>query len=252
MGAGGSESIVGVLDVDALVVIPYVRGMLWPGVLETAQETAPEGVTVRAVEVDHPHDTTDDIWRFVNGEKFPVGNDGTGYHTLIEQMWSMKRTFVVIEQDVLVQRDTISTLLSCRRPWCGCHYQIGGALDTSVMLGCTKFSASMQRLHPKMMERVGEFGCEQYGKAPFSHANCANPTGVEHDGVVPRSWVRLDTRISTVLMQELHYKPHRHGLVEHLHDYTHNAGCKCYRCLAIPPAVKMDDPTAFNILEVFR
>lgn len=239
----------GVLSV-AIVVIPFVAGCILDGVLETARDTAPTGVNVYAIQVDVPHDTTDDIWREVNGQKFPIGNDGTGYHEMFCELWRQGQTFAVVEQDILVGAKTLRTLLSCQRPWCGAHYQIGGALNTSVMLGCTKFSASMMKRHPEVPAKLAEFGCAVYATPTGSHADCGK-TSREHDGGLPRTWVKLDTRVSTVMM-ELGYKPHRHGLVEHLHDYTHAQGCQCTRCLAIPVAPTLVDPTAFNPLDMFR
>ena len=229
------------------VYVPYVRGMLHAEVIEALEKDAPKYVAIEPVEVDQPHDATSTITRLMLGVLKDVDIEGEGYHRLIERVWQLQETFIVVEQDNVVGPNTIDELLHCEHLWCGATYAISEHPDEiayHVMLGCTKFDARLMAEYPWFMDRVSEFGCERYRSAPFTHVNCKGyPGGSEHDGCVPRTWVRLDTRIQSV-MSELHIVGHVHDPIGHVHDYSHKAGCKCQRCLAVVVAPMLTDPTA--------
>lgn len=188
-----------------------------------------------------------------NNGLIAISEAGTGYHDLIAHLWEQGETFVVVEQDNVVGKHTLRDLLDCAHPWCGNDYYFGQDargipnMMGHVALGCTKFDASLMQRFPKLMQRVGEFGCPAYNEPPYSHANC-DTSAVTHDGSIPKSWVRLDARMQTVLQSEHGVTSHLHEPIEHLHDFTHRDNCQCDQCV-VRRATPMYKDYSFNPLE---
>jgi hypothetical protein len=115
------------------------------------------------------------------------------YRDAIRQHWTGVRDLVVIEQDIQITDRVIPSFRKrCRHDWCVFSYQgppANGHLYRS--LGCTKFSAKLQREHP------------------FESFNTDAMT-----------WKFVDVQIAALLWYEHKISPHVHGHVTHHHDYA--------------------------------
>jgi hypothetical protein len=139
------------------------------------------------------------------------------YYRVLEEFWGTGGDLVIIEQDIVVQRDTIPGLLACPHPWCTFGYWLfgnlpGGARWTDFALGCARFSASL-------MEHV-----------PLSRiAGQAHEPGTARDlrrgrsAADPTAWWNLDTSVADCLRRDIELAVHCHGEVEHAHDYYDDA-----------------------------
>lgn len=68
-----------------------------------------------------------------------VGDDPRSYWRLFVRLWNDRQPFVLVEHDVVVDRDTIPSLATCPRPWCAFPYhELPG--DPVTGLGCTKIT----------------------------------------------------------------------------------------------------------------
>lgn len=161
------------------VVVPYVPGGLGLGVAERLlnQGWSP---------------------RFVN-----VAGSDTAYWELLADLWAAKVDFCVVEQDIVVNADTLDSFEACEEVWCGAAYPYLGG--TYVGLGCVRFRAELMRLRPDVMNLAGEF------------------TNATH---CRRHWCTTDH----ALIQQLggHGRVCRaHGVVEHLGDkYPSHECCR--------------------------
>ena len=70
-------------------------------------------------------------------EVIPCKFDGD-YSVRLAVKWERRARLVVIEHDVVINRDVISELIACSHPWCCIPYD-GGNAHT---LGCTKFDTA--------------------------------------------------------------------------------------------------------------
>ena len=84
---------------------------------------------------------------------------------------------VVLEHDIIPQRELIEEMLNCERVWCSAVYQWEGG-TTLQGLGLCKFSLPIRKAVPDLFDRVAE---------------CADDT---HP---PRHWCRLDAWIQRIL-----------------------------------------------------
>ena len=122
-------------------------------------------------------------------ERADTSGDQTNYWREISSRWNGKEDLILIEQDNEIGPDTIPSLEECEYDWCTFSYQgLFGILEQS--LGCTKFSAALQRRFPK--------------------ETIAGP------GML---WHLIDLRIGKLFgMHGL--KCHVHGEIPHHHDYV--------------------------------
>lgn len=127
-----------------------------------------------------------------------VTGDEFAYWREISARWTGAEDLIVVEHDMLIGPDTVPSLSSCQADWCAFGYDIFGCKRIEHALGCTKFSAALQRAVPA--ETVA---------ALFSH--CEHCRG---DGC----WWHLDNYLAAALAAA-GFGPHVHGDVAHLHDY---------------------------------
>jgi hypothetical protein len=127
-----------------------------------------------------------------------VTGDDFAYWREIRARWTGEQDLVTIEHDIVIGPGTVASLEECDRDWCAWAYDIFGCKRLINALGCTKFSAALQRAVP--LDRVA---------ALFSH--CAHCHG---EGC----WWHLDNYLAAAL-QAAGFAPHVHGDVPHLHDY---------------------------------
>jgi hypothetical protein len=132
-------------------------------------------------------------------ELVDVTGDEHAYWREIRSRWTGEQDLIIIEQDIEIAEGVIESMAACDRDWCCYAYRI---FRTKVRLrdglGCTKFSAAIQR---KVNARHIAEG----------FALCKNCKG-------QGCWYHLDCRISGLLRQE-GCKPHVHGDVTHHHAY---------------------------------
>jgi hypothetical protein len=126
-----------------------------------------------------------------------VGDSDEDYWSLLAGLWADAEDFLVIEQDIVVNEDTITDLYECDSEWCSVPYDyIHGAYPG---LGCAKFEGTLMKRSPKLMVEIGEFS----------------------DGTHTRKhWCRLDGWMSNALLQRYNASPcHSHPAVGHVRDY---------------------------------
>lgn len=127
--------------------------------------------------------------------------DEGAYWCLLAREWMQPGHLIIVEQDVVPAPGVIDRMINCRRPWCTSPYPIG--IWQSMLecgLGCVKIAARVKERFPELMLVLGEKG---------------------NDGLPPKNWRRLDTRLANMLTDEtIGYKPHAHKpYAKHLHDY---------------------------------
>jgi len=140
-------------------------------------------------------------------ELVDVSDAETAYWREIAKRWDGKQTLVTVEQDIEITAETIPSFQACDEPWC-CFWYHGPSYDVfptmrgdvsqcplasltylKYALGCTKFSAEIQRAVP--------------------HEMIADSS---------QTWGTVDVKVRNTLV-EAGYRPHAHGEVEHFHEY---------------------------------
>lgn len=68
-----------------------------------------------------------------------------GYAHYMRQRWKSLKSFINVEQDVIVWPGAIEEIWTCPMPWCGYSYSYA-AHDNLSILGCTKISTQVMLL----------------------------------------------------------------------------------------------------------
>src|SRR6267378_3682739 len=89
-----------------------------------------------------------------------VSGSDEAYWELLASLWSKGRTFVIVEQDVIVRPDSLDELLACHHPWCSFQVPYVGKLYAG--LSCEKFSAELIARHPDALERIADLSDEDH------------------------------------------------------------------------------------------
>lgn len=131
-------------------------------------------------------------------ELVDVTGDQFGYWREIRTRWQGTGDLVIVEHDIVIGPDTISSLEGCDRDWCSFSYDIFGCKVLTSSLGCTRFSAALQR-------------AVSLDEVAASFADCPHCEG-------KGCWWHLDNYLAAFLLGR-GFEPHVHGTVEHLHDY---------------------------------
>jgi hypothetical protein len=128
-----------------------------------------------------------------------VTGDNYAYWGAIRDRWTGERDLIIVEQDIEIGPDMITTMQSCRQDWCCYAYPIFRTkVRLRVGLGCIKISAAAQRRIPA--EKIAE-----------GFDTCAACRG-------KGCWWHLDGRVAAML-KKYGFFPHVHGDVTHHHDY---------------------------------
>jgi hypothetical protein len=120
------------------------------------------------------------------------GNVSRYWHEF-RRRWIGEYDLMTVEQDNVITAETIPSFNACEEPWCTYMYKGPHSMpdrDLKAALGCTRFSAALQRAIP-----ANEISDKDYF-----------------------SWHLLDYRIN-VLLTGVGLQPHVHGEIEHLHAY---------------------------------
>lgn len=131
-------------------------------------------------------------------ELVDVTGDEYAYWREIRARWQGTEDLIVIEHDIQVGPGTVASLEGCDRAWCCFAYDIFGCKRLDTALGCTRFSAALQRT-------------VSLSKVEDLFSGCASCQG-------RGCWWHLDNYLATVLLRD-GFSPHVHGDVAHLHDY---------------------------------
>ncbi len=117
-----------------------------------------------------------------------VSGDEYAYGRLLDELWSCGISFCIIEQDIQIRADVLSSFEDCPHEFCAFPY----AWTTTVgpALGCTRFRREFMEEYPNAMEQALD--------VPSAHGN-------------PGHWKQLDwALICKVLV-------HGHGLQPCVH-----------------------------------
>lgn len=132
-------------------------------------------------------------------ELLDVIGDNYAYWNAIADRWTGERDLIIVEQDIEIGPDTITTMEQCAQDWCCYAYPIFRTkVRLRVGLGCIKISAAAQR-------KIS------VGKIAEGFETCAACRG-------KGCWWHLDGRIAAML-KRAGFFPHVHGDVIHHHDY---------------------------------
>ena len=127
-------------------------------------------------------------------EMINVAGNVSRYWSEFRKRWVGKYDLMTVEQDNVITPDMIPSFNMCDQPWCVYAYDGPFHMDDRTIktgLGCTRFSAGLQREIPVEMIHDKDYF----------------------------TWNLLDYRIAIVLTDH-GYEPHVHGRVQHLHGYS--------------------------------
>src|SRR5674476_221247 len=103
-------------------------------------------------------------------------DDDQAYWRLLADLWTKGETFILVEQDIIINPGTIASLDTCPSSWCAFGYGYCG-LENYYGLGCVKFGGDLMAAVPDLMDQVA----------------------LMHDeGHPPKHWCRLDAWMSVV------------------------------------------------------
>jgi hypothetical protein len=124
-----------------------------------------------------------------------VGARDDAYWELLNGLWSERRSFIVVEHDIVVRADTFEELENCPFEWCsfGAPYFVG----VHHGLGCVKFSDTLISRHPRLMEQIAE-----------------HPPDEKHP---PKHYCRLDAYLEQALSSE--YRHCHETVLGHVRTY---------------------------------
>lgn len=113
-----------------VVLVPYVGSMLRPETVAALEASLPAG------------------W-LVNWQKIDRG-DHYAYWRLVAESWRLPGPTFIVEHDIEVHEDVLPQLAACAEGWCTFPYlqQPGLNFTCTQALGCTRFSAPLQRAVP--------------------------------------------------------------------------------------------------------
>jgi hypothetical protein len=110
-----------------------------------------------------------------------VSGSNEAYWQLLADLWAKARTFIIVEQDVVVRPDSLDELIACQHPWCSFQVPYVGRLYAG--LSCAKFSAGLIARYPDALERIAEIEDTKHTPSHWctldSHLQChvLNPGG---------------------------------------------------------------------------
>lgn len=106
-----------------------------------------------------------------------VGNSDSDYFDLLEAWWaSHERELVIVEHDIVPQKELIDEMLDCPRPWCAAMYPFEE--KWLFGLGLTKFSLGIRQAMPTLFDEIAQNG------------------GGVHP---PKHWCSLDAHMQNIL-----------------------------------------------------
>lgn len=122
-----------------------------------------------------------------------------GYFELIARLWSERKGFAILEQDIVPADGVWSEMTCCPEPWCAGLHKLHDNAPEVWSLGFMRFRSELLVRHYAQLE-TGTF-------APDGAELLAEVLGEN------RSWKRVDLAVYTVLGMGGFTTPHLHGPV---------------------------------------
>jgi hypothetical protein len=161
------------------VVVPYVEGKLDPR-------------TTRALRLAN-----------IDARELDPADD-CAYHALLSELWAAGETFAIVEHDIEIGPDTLTSFDKCPEPWCVAPYP-GRSFKNypvpilRVALGCVRFRAEFLKTNAGILDAM----------LPGPSNSLRNP----------RHWRRCDSLLASAL-QRRGFAAHEHEQVNHWHNYA--------------------------------
>lgn len=83
--------------------------------------------------------------------------DDDGYRRLLQRLWQIGETVILIEQDIVPWPGAAEELYSCMGLWCACAYKLFGGYGIFHGFGLTKLSAELMRQLPSVWDTPGHW-----------------------------------------------------------------------------------------------
>lgn len=129
--------------------------------------------------------------RFLRAEGFdpqPVWTKTDySYWETLQQQWKREEKFIIVEHDVVPFPGALQSLWDCSHNYCGFPYRLRSCSGVSTALGCTKFSAELQKSYPGLLDDIAKEEGTRFVN------RCA-----------PTHWSSLDGSIKILLNQHIH------------------------------------------------
>jgi hypothetical protein len=110
------------------VVVPYVDGMLHPGLVTVVKLS---GCYHRFCQLDR--------------------TDEAAYGRLVRRLWRSQTDVILVEHDVVPTCSQLDELTLCGHDWCGFNYD-DGLYPDGPMFGCVRLSRRLMVRHPRAAE----------------------------------------------------------------------------------------------------
>jgi hypothetical protein len=132
-----------------------------------------------------------------------VSNSETDYWNFLNDLWDQKKTFVVVEHDIVANKAAIESILECPHPWCAASYPY--FTGEYAGLGCTKFEGWFLEQYPGAFKETAEMEDTDHPK---------------------KHWCRIDQWLWVVLNSK-GFNRHIHWNVgvNHIHSNGPSHGC---------------------------
>jgi hypothetical protein len=136
-------------------------------------------------------------------ERVYVGQDDQAYWRFWRDAWALKRTFMVVEHDVVIGEDTVAEMTGCPKSWCAAPYPYISTISHG--LACVKFRSELMVRFPTLFEMIGAASIMRH---PQAH------------------WCTLDMAVSPVLWALGNPRCENHNMVDHPgHEFRSTHGC---------------------------
>lgn len=78
--------------------------------------------------------------------ELPIGDDGA-YARLVRNLWNLKRSMIICEQDVVPTIEHLHQMVACSHDWCSYCYD-DGSHPEGPMFGLVHFTGAVMQAHP--------------------------------------------------------------------------------------------------------
>jgi hypothetical protein len=131
-----------------------------------------------------------------------VSGSITAYWELLAELWADGQDWAIVEQDIIINPDTLTSFEECPEEWCVSPYPyLSGPAHPG--LGCARFRQSLMARLPDVMDTVATYNYAGHG---------------------PKHWCTLDDALRRTL-QNLGVTVHLHDRVAHLHTQPTHGCC---------------------------
>lgn len=106
-----------------------------------------------------------------------VSADDTAYWRLLRDLWAARRTFILVEHDIVPAAGVLDAMRACDHDWCGAEYPVGTIWG--VFHGCTRYGAAVIRRNPEAVRSIPEQhrGWQSLDSLVIAYLNRREPHG---------------------------------------------------------------------------